>query len=40
MSESLQIINTGGSVEKKEPLYIVGGNVNLSSQNGEQHGGS
>ena len=37
---SLQIINTGEGVEKKEPSYTVGGNVNWCSHYGEQHGGS
>ena len=27
-SKSLQIKNVGEDVEKREPLYIVGGNVN------------
>ena len=39
-SKSLQIINAGGGVEKKEPCYIVGGNVNWYSHYGEQNGGS
>ena len=39
-SKSLQIINAGDSVEKKEPSYTVGGNVNLYSHYGEQYGGS
>ena len=26
--QSLQIINAGAGVEKKEPCYIIGGNVN------------
>ena len=29
--KSLQIINAGEGVEKKEPSYIVGGNVNWCS---------
>ena len=35
-----QIINTGESVEIKEPSYTVGGNVNLYNHCGEQYGGS
>ena len=34
------IINAGEGVEKGEPSYTVGGNVNLYSHYGEQHGGS
>ena len=36
----LQIINAGQGVEKKEPSYTVGGNVNWYSYYGEQYGGS
>ena len=39
-SKSLQIIKAGESVEKREPSYIVGGNVNWYSHYGEQYGGS
>jgi len=39
-SESLQIINAGEGVEKKEPPHTAGGNVNWCSHYGEQYGGS
>lgn len=32
----MQTINTGEDVEKREPAYTVGGNVNSYSHNGEQ----
>ena len=32
--------NAGEGVEKREPLYTVGGNVNWCSHYGEQYGGS
>ena len=32
--------NAGEDVERREPLYSVGGNVNWSSHYGEQYGGS
>ena len=38
--KNLQIINAGASVEKKEPSYPVGGNVNWYSHYEEQYGGS
>ena len=38
--KSLQIINVGEDVEKREPSYTVGGNVNWYSHYGEQYGGS
>ena len=38
--KSLQIVNVGDSVEKREPSYTVGGNVNWCSHFGEQYGGS
>ena len=38
-SKNLQTINAGEGVEKREPAYIVGGNVNWYSHNGEQYGG-
>ena len=38
--KSLQIINAGEGVEKREPSHIVGGNVNWCSHYGEQYGGS
>ena len=34
------IINAGEGVEKREPSYTVGGNVNWCSHYGEQYGGS
>ena len=40
LSTSLQIVNTGESMEKKEPSYTVDGNVNWYSHYGEQYGGS
>ena len=36
-SKSLQIINSGEGVEKKEPFYIIVGNVNWYSHYGEQY---
>ena len=39
-SKSLQTINAGVGVEKKEPSYTVGGNVNWYNYYGEQHGDS
>ena len=38
--KSLQIINAREDVEKQEPSYTVGGNVNLYSHYAEQYGGS
>ena len=38
--KSLQITNAGGGVDKREPSYTVGGNVNWCSHYGEQCGGS
>ena len=38
--KSVQIINAGEGVEKKEPYYTVGGNVNWCSLYGEQYRGS
>ena len=35
--KSLQIINAGEGVEKREPSYTVGGNVNWCSHYGEQY---
>ena len=37
---SLQTINVGEDVEKREPSYTVGGNVNWYSHRGEQYEGS
>ena len=36
----LQVINAGEGVEKRESFCTAGGNVNLCSHYGEQHGGS
>ena len=38
-SESLQTINSGKGVEKREPSYTVGGNVNWYSHYGRWYGG-
>ena len=40
MQKILQIINAGEGVDKKEPFYAIGGNVNLSIHCGKQHAGS
>ena len=40
MSKSLQTMNAGEGVEKREPSYIVGGNANQYSHYGEQCGDS
>ena len=40
LSKSLQVINAGEGVEKREPSYIVGGNANYYSHYGEQYGDS
>ena len=37
---STQITNAGKGVEKREPSYIVGMNVNWYSHYGKQYGGS
>ena len=34
------MINAGEGVEKMEPSYTVGGNLNWSKHNGKQYGGS
>ena len=39
-SKSLQAINAGEGVEKREPSYTVGGNANQYSHYGEQCGDS
>jgi len=39
-SKSLQIINAGEGVEKREPSYTFGGNINWYSYCGKQYGGS
>ena len=38
--KSLQTMNAGKGVEKREPSCIVGGNVNWCSRYEEQQGGS
>ena len=38
--KNLQTINAGEGVEKREPSYTVGGNVNWYGQYGEQYRGS
>ena len=38
--KTAKIINVGEDVEKREPSYTVGGNVNWCSHYGEQYGGS
>ena len=38
--KSLQTINAGEGVEKREPSHTVGGNVNWYSHYGEQYEGS
>ena len=40
LSKSLQTINAGEDVEKREPSYTVGGNANYKSHYGEQRGDS
>ena len=35
-----KLINAGEGVEKREPSFTVGGNVNWCSHYGEQYGGS
>ena len=37
--KSLQIINAGEGVEKREPSYTADGNVNWCSHYGKQYGG-
>ena len=37
---SLQIINAGEGVEKRELSFTVGGNVNLYNHYGKQYGGT
>ena len=39
-SKSLQLINAGEGMEKREPCYTVGGNVNWYSRYGKQYGDS
>ena len=39
-SKTLQIINAGEGLEKREHSYNVGGNVSRYSHYGEQNGGS
>ena len=40
LSSKSQITNVGKDVEKREPSYTVGGNVNWCSHYGKQYGGS
>ena len=40
MSKNPQTINARESVDRREPSYTVGGNVNWYSHYGEQYGGS
>ena len=40
IKKNLQTINAGVGVEKREPSYTVGGNINWYSHYGEQYGGS
>ena len=40
ISKNLQTINAGEGLEKREPSYTVGENVNWYSHYGEQYGGS
>ena len=40
ITKSLQIINAGEGVEKREPSYTVGGSANEYSHYGEQCGDS
>ena len=35
-----EIISVGETVEKREPQYTVGGNINWCSHSGTQYGGS
>ena len=39
-SKNLQIRNAGEGLERREPSYTVGGNVNWYSHYGKQYGGS
>ena len=39
-NKSLQMINAGEGVEKREPSYTVGGNVHWCNQYGKQYGDS
>ena len=39
-SKNLQTVNAGEDVEKREPSYTVGGNVNWYNHYGEQYGSS
>ena len=38
--KNLQTINAGAGMEKREPSYTDGGNVNWCTHYGEQYGGS
>ena len=37
---SLQIVNAGEGVQKREPSYTVGGNANWYNYYGKQYGGT
>ena len=39
-SKNLQTMNAGENVEKREPFYTVGGNVNWYTHDRKQQGGS
>ena len=39
-TKNSQTANAGGGVERREPSYSIGGNVNWYSHYGEQYGGS
>ena len=39
IKKNRQTLNAGEGVEKREPSYTVGGNVNWYSHYGEQYGG-
>ena len=38
--KNLQTVNAGEGVEKREPSYTIGGNVNWYSHYGDQYGSS
>ena len=38
--KSQEITNVGEDIEKREPSYTVGGNVNWCSRYGKQYGGT
>ena len=39
-SKSLQLVNVGEDVEKREPSFTVGGNIYWYNHYGDQYGGS